>query len=388
MSDAPRPTTVPSSPTGKVYLVGAGPGHPQLLTLKAYELIATADVLIYDRLIQEEILESARPDAERIYVGKQAGRHQSRQEEINQALVAAAHRAALVVRLKGGDPVLFGRGGEEAEYLASCGIPFEVVPGVTAGLSVPMAAGIPVTHRDCSHGVAFVTGHRRDDQDTREPDWGALARIDTLVFFMSVGKLPEIAGKLIAHGRAPETPAAVIQMAYWPGERVVTGPLCDLPRLAEEAQMQPPATIVVGEVVRLRDRLTTLDRDLKRSPGEHASFGLSAKALLGRMASNLRVARDLEAALHLGLFEDIERGITVEALAERRGFSVEPLRAMLSRLCGLGLLLRSGSSFRNSEAATRFLRAGSSEYLGADLTELIAEAERYDPLASLGARDD
>ena len=157
-----------SQTVGKVYLVGAGPGHPQLLTLKAYELITQADILIYDRLIQEDVLAAARSDAEQIYVGKQPGRHHAVQDDINTILVKAAHRAALVVRLKGGDPILFGRGGEEAEALAAQGIPFEVVPGVTAGLSVPMAASIPVTHRDCSHNVALVTGHSRGDKDTRE----------------------------------------------------------------------------------------------------------------------------------------------------------------------------------------------------------------------------
>ncbi len=372
-----------SKPTGKVYIVGAGPGHPQLLTLKAYELICQADIIIYDRLIQGEVLDAAREDVELIYVGKQLGRHQSMQSDINNTLVEAAGRAALVVRLKGGDPILFGRGGEEAEALAAKGVPFEVVPGVTAGLAVPIAAGIPVTHRDCAHGVALVTGHRRDNMDSVEPDWEALARLDTLVFFMSVGKLPEIAERLVAHGLSPETPAAVIQQAYWPGEEVVTGSLADLPRLAREANIKPPSTIVVGEVVALRERLSTHQRDLRRGAEETAGFGMSAHALLARISSGLRVAKDVLAAVRIDLFADLEQGATPGGLAMQRGLAQRPLAKMLARLSSLGLLLRSGDTFRNSEAASRFLCQGQPEYIGQELEEEVARAERYDPMRLL-----
>jgi uroporphyrin-III C-methyltransferase len=368
---------------GKVYLVGAGPGHPQLLTLKAYELIRRADIIIYDRLIPPETLASARADVELVYVGKSTGRHQSRQEETNEILIQAAHRARIVVRLKGGDPVLFGRGAEEAEHLAAHGIPFEIVPGVTAGLSVPMAAGIPVTHRDYSSSVALVTGHRRDDLDMPEVDWAALARIDTLVFFMSVGTLPEIAHKLIEHGRSPETPAAIIQMAYLPGEQVVVGMLEDLPRLSEEAQIQPPATVVVGEVVRLRERLTTLHRDLRRPFHETVGFGVSAESLLGRISATIQSAKDVLAAVELHLFDSLEEGRTPEELAQQYGFALDPLRDLLSHLAGLGLLLREEGRYRNAEAASLFLIAHSDEFLGRRLKEVIAEAERYDPLQRL-----
>jgi uroporphyrin-III C-methyltransferase len=370
---------------GKVYLVGAGPGHPQLLTLKAYELIRTADILIYDRLVQEETLAPARADAERIYVGKAPGRHQSRQPQINDLLVEAARRARVVVRLKGGDPVLFGRGGEEAEHLASCGIPFEIVPGVTAALSVPMAAGIPVTHRDFASTVALVTGHRRDDEKMTELDWGALARIDTLVFFMGVSKLPEISARLMANGRSPSTPAAVIQMAYWPEEKVVVGPLRDLPRLAQEAQVLPPATIVVGEVVKLRDRLTTLHRDLKRDRRDAVGFGLSAEALQARLQEVPRAARDLRAALELRLFDDLEEALTAAELAARRQFDPGALAEVLFRLATLGLLLRDGERFRNAEAASRFLRASQPDFQGARILRMLAEAEAYDPMRQLTA---
>jgi len=356
------------------------------LTLKAYELISTADIIIYDRLIQEEVLAAARADAEHIYVGKQPGRHQSMQADINATLVEAAGRAALVVRLKGGDPILFGRGGEEAEALTAAGIPFEVVPGVTAGLSVPMAASIPVTHRDCAHGVALVTGHRRGDKDTREQDWAALARMDTLVFFMSVGKLPEISEQLVKAGLSPDTPGAVIQQAYWPGEQLVTGPLSDLPRLSEEAGIKPPATIVIGEVVNLRHRLSTHQRDLKREPEEHVGFGMSAETLLRRVSSGLRVAKDVLAAVRLDLFAQLEQAWSASDLADRRQLNPEALAQVLSRLASLGLLLKAGETYRNSEAASRFLRRGEPEYIGLQLEELVARADRYDPLADLRSR--
>ena len=375
-----------SQTVGKVYLVGAGPGHPQLLTLKAYELITQADILIYDRLIQEDVLAAARSDAEQIYVGKQPGRHHAVQDDINTILVKAAHRAALVVRLKGGDPILFGRGGEEAEALAAQGIPFEVVPGVTAGLSVPMAASIPVTHRDCSHNVALVTGHSRGDKDTREQDWEALARMDTLVFFMSVGKLPDIAEKLVAHGLSADTPAAVIQQAYWPGEELVVGTLGELPELAKAAGIKPPATIVIGHVVDLRKRLTTHQRDLRRGPEEHVGFGMSAETVLRKASSGLRVAKDLVAAVRLDLFTDLERARTADELARERRLNPAALAQVLSRLASLGLLLHSGGTYRNSEAASRFLRRSAPEYLGVKLEEMVAEADRYDPLARLRAR--
>ena len=369
--------------TGKVYLVGAGPGHPELLTLKAHELICTADIVIYDRLIQEDTLAGVRPDAEQIYVGKAPGRHESRQDETNRILVEAARRADVVVRLKGGDPVLFGRGGEEAEYLASQGVPFEIVPGVTAGLAVPMAAGIPVTHRDYSHGVALVTGHRRDDKDTEEPHWEALARMDTLVFFMSVGKLPEIAQSLMAHGRHPHTPVAIIQMGYWPEEQVVVGELRDIAQRAVEAEVKPPATIVVGEVVKLRDKLTTLHRDLRRDVHQQQGFGLSAATLMRRISSGIRASRDVLAALELELFEDLEQATSAEDLAEQRNLSVDPLRGLLANLATTGLLLRSAGTYRNAEASSRYLRRGSNEYMGEAIKAMVAEEEKYTPIEKL-----
>jgi uroporphyrin-III C-methyltransferase len=365
---------------GKVYLVGAGPGHPELITLKGHNLIRQADVIVYDRLIQEDILAAARADAERIYVGKKPGLHQSRQERINQLLVEAARRARIVVRLKGGDPVLFGRGGEEAEYLAGQGVPFEVVPGVTAGLSVPMAAGIPVTHRDFSASVALVTGHRRSDRDTQEVDWAALAGIDTLVFFMSVGKLPEIAEKLIRHGCPADTPAAIVQQAYWPGERTVMGTLAELPRLTEEAGIEPPATIIIGDVVRVKERMTTLHRDLRRDPEAPVSFGLSGDGLLQRVTTALLGAKDIEAAISNRLFDHLREPITALELAEQLGCDPNPLESILLRLASLGLLVRDERSFQCSEAAARFLDSTSPEHLEKDLNDTLRTTREYIPL--------
>jgi uroporphyrin-III C-methyltransferase len=367
---------------GKVYLVGAGPGHPELITLKGHQLIRQADIIVYDRLIQEEVLGEARADAEKIYVGKRPGLHESRQERINQTMVEAAHRAQIVVRLKGGDPVLFGRGGEEAQYLAAHGVPFEVVPGVTAGLSVPMAAGIPVTHRDFSSSVALVTGHRRDDKDTQELDWAALARIETLVFFMSVGKLPDIASKLIANGCAPDTPAAIIQQAYWPGEHTVVGSLEELPRLSEAAGIQPPATIVIGQVVRARELLTTLHRELRRDRAEEVGFGLSAEALMKRLTAASRVSRDVELAIELELFDELASPMDASTLARRHGWDEEQLSEMLARLASLGLLVRDSGLYQSSEAASRFLSKGG-EGLGSRLEEWLAQGRGYDPRARL-----
>jgi uroporphyrinogen III methyltransferase/synthase len=246
--------------TGKVYLVGAGPGHPELLTLKAAELLRAADVVIYDRLIQQQVLGLSKPSAERIYVGKSDGCHTSRQSEIHELLARKAREGKLVVRLKGGDPFLFGRGGEEAEYLAEQGIACQVIPGVCSALSAPLAAGIPVTHRDLASSVAFVTGHESQHHESRI-DWAALSRIDTLVFLMAVHNAGKVARKLIEHGRDPATPAAVIQMAFWPGQRTITTTLAELEAAIARENIQPPATLVIGEVVRLRDKLRLTERD-------------------------------------------------------------------------------------------------------------------------------
>jgi uroporphyrin-III C-methyltransferase len=242
---------------GKVYLVGAGPGDPGLLTIRAAELIRAGEVIVYDRLIQEGVLAYANPAAETFYVGKAPGCHASRQEEIHELLVQKAREGKMVIRLKGGDPFLFGRGGEEIEYLAEHGVPFEVVPGVSSCLSAPLSANIAVTHREASSAVAIVTGHNAVGNHERL-DWQALSKIDTVVFLMCVHNIATIAEKLIAAGRCPETPVAIIQMAYWDGEHVVTGTLRNIAAEVRRAGVEPPATLVVGEVVRLRRRLQEL----------------------------------------------------------------------------------------------------------------------------------
>jgi len=239
---------------GKVYLVGAGPGDPELLTLKAAGLLKVADVIVYDRLIQEEVLALAKACAERIYMGKAVATHDSRQDEIHELLVRKAQEGKLVVRLKGGDPFLFGRGGEEAEYLAERDIPFEVIPGVSAALAAPLSAGIPLTHRDAASSVAIVTGHEAA-KDAGRVDWAALCKLDTLVFLMGVHNVGRISHELLAHGQDPATPAAMIQMAFWREEKVVTGTLGSIAAEVERAEISPPATLVVGEVVRLREKL-------------------------------------------------------------------------------------------------------------------------------------
>ncbi|MEE8283151.1 MAG: uroporphyrinogen-III C-methyltransferase [candidate division NC10 bacterium] len=238
-------------PKGKVFLVGAGPGDPGLLTLKGKRCLECADVVIYDYLVNERLLAYAPPAAERICVGKQAGEHRLPQEEINRLVIERALGGRMVVRLKGGDPFIFGRGGEEAEALVEAGVPFEIVPGVTSAIAVPAYAGIPLTHRDLTSSVAFVAG--RPAREGPGIDWRALSGIGTVVFLMGVSRLSEIVERLLEHGRSPETPVAVIRSGTWPLQQTVTGTLRDIVERAKT--VRPPAIILVGEVVRLRDRL-------------------------------------------------------------------------------------------------------------------------------------
>jgi len=246
--------------TGTVYLVGAGPGDPGLLTLRAAELVERADVLVYDALVAPAVLERA-GRAERVYVGKRGGEHARSQEEINRLLADLARTHRTVVRLKGGDPFVFGRGGEEARVLAAAGIPFEVVPGVTAGIAAPAYAGIPVTQRGIAASVAFVTGHEDPTKPDTDVDWAHLARgVGTVVFYMGVGKMAENFRRLVEHGRAPDTPAAAIEWGTYPRQRTVAGTLETLPEAVRAAGIGAPSLIVVGDVVSLRPELAWWDR--------------------------------------------------------------------------------------------------------------------------------
>jgi len=246
------------SQKGKVYLVGAGPGDPKLITVKGMECLREADVVVYDRLANPALLEYAPPHAERIYCGKYPDNHTMRQEAINQLLAEKALGGMTVVRLKGGDPSVFGRVGEEAEHLVQYGIPFEIVPGVTAGIAAPAYAGIPVTHREYGSSFAVVTGHLREEKPERAVEkWRALAQgIDTVAFYMGIGNLPMIRRQLIEHGKSPLTPVAVIAWGTLPEQKTVTGTLDDIEqRLADNPQIANPAIILVGDVVRLREKI-------------------------------------------------------------------------------------------------------------------------------------
>lgn len=246
---------------GIVYLVGAGPGDPGLMTARSLELIVAADVIVHDRLIPSEALAVARPDAEILYVGKEPGDASGPQKGIEKLLVDRASQGKIVVRLKGGDPFVFGRGGEEAEALADADIPFEVVPGVTAGVAGPAYAGVPVTHRDDASAVAFVTGHEDPEKEDSALDYDALARFPgTLVFYMGVKALPRIAERLIDSGRSADEPALVVERGTLPDQRVVSGRLAEIADAASEAGIGPPSVTLIGPVAARRERIAWLER--------------------------------------------------------------------------------------------------------------------------------
>ena len=239
-----------------VYLVGAGPGDPKLLTVRGKECLELADVVLYDHLANPDLLKHAPLDAERIYVGRKGRGSYRDQEEINALLVSKAREVKRVVRLKGGDPFVFGRGGEEAETMAEAGIPFTVVPGVTAAVAVPAYAGIPVTHRTLASTVAFVTGHEDPTKSSSAMEWPRLASSEgTLVFLMGTKNLPSIVDRLIQEGKSPTTPVAAIRWGTYARQQTVIGTLADIVEKVTKAHLSPPTVIVVGEVVRLRDHL-------------------------------------------------------------------------------------------------------------------------------------
>lgn len=249
---------------GDVFLVGAGPGDPDLITVKGMKCLQQADVVVYDRLANRALLDYAPHWAEFIYVGKEPKRHRLQQSEINQLLVDLALRGQTVVRLKGGDPFVFGRGGEEAQVLLNAGIRFEIIPGISSALAVPAYAGIPVTQRHMAQSFTVVTGHTASEEDTHGTNWSDLPKSGTLVVLMGVRHFSKIAATLIENGRSAQTPAAIIRWGTTPEQEIITGTLADLPQKAKH--IAPPAIIVIGDVVTLHDELNWFSAQSKPSP--------------------------------------------------------------------------------------------------------------------------
>ncbi|MCK1983363.1 MULTISPECIES: uroporphyrinogen-III C-methyltransferase [Peribacillus] len=246
---------------GKVHLVGAGPGDPKLITVYGLECIQKADVIAYDRLVNPELLNYAKEDAELVYCGKSPGKHHLIQNEIHELLVEKALQGKNVTRLKGGDPFVFGRGGEEAEILAAKGIEYDIVPGITAGIAAPAYAGIPVTHREHASSYAIVTGHGRDYKGQDNLNWQALAQgIDTIAFYMGIGNMPFICEKLMEHGRDGKTPVAVIEWGTTDKQRTITGTLSSISLKAITEEIQNPSIFLVGDVVQLREKIQWFER--------------------------------------------------------------------------------------------------------------------------------
>jgi uroporphyrin-III C-methyltransferase len=239
---------------GKVYIVGAGPGDPDLLTIKGLRCIQNADIILYDRLVNKSLLDEAKPNATLVYCGKLPNNHTMKQEEINHLLVKYGKEGKTVTRLKGGDPFIFGRGAEEAEALAKSGIPFEIVPGITAGIAAPAYAGIPITHRELGSSFAVVTGH--GSQGKSNVDWGSLSKgIDTLMIYMGIGNLPNICDELLNHGKKVDTPVALIHWGTTTEQKTVTGTLSTIVEIVKNEKIENPSMIVIGEVVRLREKI-------------------------------------------------------------------------------------------------------------------------------------
>lgn len=335
--------------TAKVYLVGAGPGDPELITLKARRVLEQADSILYDHLASSELLELAPRSAERLYVGKKKSEHALSQEEICALLVDRGKRGLNVVRLKGGDPFIFGRGGEEAEALADAGIPFEVVPGVTSPLGIAAYTGVPLTHRDHTSVVTFITGH-----DVLKIDWTRVGTSETLVIFMGLSQFDEIARRIIAAGRSAETPAMAVRWGTRPDQEVLTGTLESLPHRIHERALKPPATIIVGDVVLLRDKLSWYEklplfgqRIVVTRAREQAGALAECLGHLGAEVIELPTIEIQRAADYAPLDAAIEKlrdydwliftsANGVRFFLERLDASRSDLRAIRGRICAIG----------------------------------------------------
>lgn len=334
---------------GTVYLVGAGPGDPELITIKGRRVLGLADVVLYDHLAAEALLGLAPEGAERIYVGKKRSAHAMSQDEICALLVERAKQGQTVVRLKGGDPFIFGRGGEEAEACADAGIPFEVVPGVTTPLGIAAYTGVPLTHRDHTSAVTFVTGHA-----VEAIDWDRIGHVDTVVLFMGLTHFAEIARELIARGRSPETPAMAVRWATRPDQETIVGTLATLPGSIAERGMKPPATIVIGEVVRLREKLDWYERlplfgrriVVTRAKGQADAMSARLRALgadaIEVPTIEIRPAADYgpldRAIAELGSYDWLifTSANGVRYFMERLDRSAVDLRALRAGICAIG----------------------------------------------------
>ena len=333
----------------KVYLVGAGPGDPDLITWKGRKLLAIADSVLYDHLANEHLLELARKDCERIYVGKKKAVHAYPQEEICAMMIERARRGLTVIRLKGGDPFIFGRGGEELEALADAGVEFEVVPGVTSPLGIAAYSGVPLTHRSHTKLVTFVTGH-----DAAGIDWSKAGQSETLVIFMGIAAIREITRAVIAHGRSPDTPAIAVRWGTRPDQETIAGTLGTIADRIELAHMKPPATVIIGEVVALHDRLNWFEKlplfgrriVVTRAEEQAADFSERLRAL-GAEAVELPVISIQPAENPAPLDQAIERLATYDWLIftsvngvrfflHRLDQSKHDLRSLKARICAIG----------------------------------------------------
>lgn len=337
------------SVTGKVYLVGAGPGDPGLITVRGLELIRAADAIFYDNLATPALLRHANAQAEIVYVGKKRADHRHSQDEINRMLVERARGGKTVVRLKGGDPFIFGRGGEEAEALVDAGVPFEVVPGVSSAMGAAAYAGIPLTHRAKTSAVTFVTGHAAESID-----WGEMGKADTLVLFMGLMQFGEISARLIAAGRPPQTPAAAIRWATRPDQQTVFGTLADLAGRIAEAALKPPALVIVGEAVNLHERLSWYEKlplfgrrvAVTRAQGQSADLAEKLRRLGAdpielpvieiRPPADLRPLDDAIARLETYDWLIFTSRNGVERFVERLDASERDWRALRAKICAIG----------------------------------------------------